>query len=202
MKKAILILCSGGEIVTEYYNDIQSAYQAMKKRFDEIVIAFDGDSECDGYISDNEAYFKYCADSGDSLDDKEYVWKIQAIPKALHEISCDICDTYNEKTPTNKLSLDIGSDNLNLTVEKADKHSPFQELHIYFEDKETGLVHQDIALVRQAIKEDSLEKIPNKVDCLIWADSENEDYTHKFVINHWNEEEDDDDEDEEGEEVG
>ena len=35
-----------------------------------------------------------------------------------------------------------------------------------------------MAIVRQSIKENSLEKISNFIDFLVWADSENEDYTN------------------------
>ena len=83
----------------------------------------------------------------------------------------------------NKLSIDFGF--TILTVEKSAESSPLQEIHIYLEDKKTGLIHQDIALVRQSVRENSLEKISNSIDCLVWADSENEDYTNKFIIKYW-----------------
>ena len=79
----------------------------------------------------------------------------------------------------NKMSIDIGF--ANLTVEKYSNDSPFCEFSIYLADKELGAIHQDIALVRQAIN-DKGHKISDTVECVVWSDCDNEDYTHKFVI--------------------
>ena len=83
-----------------------------------------------------------------------------------------------------KLTMDIGF--ANLVAVKSNESTIFQEFHIYLEDKVSGLVHQDIALVRTAANED-FQQIPDTVECLVWGDSENEDYTHKFAIKHFEE---------------
>jgi hypothetical protein len=56
-----------------------------------------------------------------------------------------------------------------------------------------GIVLQDICLVRPhyTINEAGVTQISDKsVDCIVWADHENEDYTHKHIIevHKWEEE--------------
>ena len=81
----------------------------------------------------------------------------------------------------NKMRINIGA--VNLTVEKYESEATIPELSVYLEDNETGLILQDIALIRQSIKDISAnETYDNTVDCLVWADKDDEDYTHKFVI--------------------
>ena len=80
----------------------------------------------------------------------------------------------------NKMHIDTGP--VKLVVEMAADDSPFREFYVYLEDKETGLVHQDIALARQAINTNTGHIIPGAVDCIVWSDPTNEDYTHKFTI--------------------
>jgi hypothetical protein len=80
-----------------------------------------------------------------------------------------------------KIVIDIGE--VNLVVEKYDN----AELCVYLEDKKTNCVTQDIVTVRQAIKDD--EPLHNTVDCLVWADESDENYTHKFTIPHLEEDE-------------
>ena len=77
-----------------------------------------------------------------------------------------------------KLTMDIGF--ANLVVHKTET-GLFNEYSIHIEEKDTGLVHQDIALVRASVGED-FQPIPDSVDCLVWGDSDDEDYTHKFAI--------------------
>ena len=85
----------------------------------------------------------------------------------------------------NKLTMDLGF--ANLVVHKDEVL--FHEFSIHLEEKETGLIHQDIALVRASVNED-LQPIPDSVDCLVWSNCDDEDYTHKFVIKlHKNDEE-------------
>jgi len=74
-----------------------------------------------------------------------------------------------------KLVVDIGS--ANLVVEKYEG----DELIIYFQDKKTDCITQDIATVRQA--KDDGNPIPGAVECLVWTDDSAEDYTHRFLIN-------------------
>lgn len=79
-----------------------------------------------------------------------------------------------------KITIELGFANLVAELYNHDSKSP--EITVYLEDKTTGLILQDIALIRQAIQENSTEPIPDKIDCLVWADKDNEDYTNKFVI--------------------
>ena len=65
---------------------------------------------------------------------------------------------------------------VNIVVEKYD-----DELVIYFQDKKTNCITQDIATIRQA--KDGEQVIPGAVECLIWSDGSKEDYTDRFVIN-------------------
>ena len=78
-----------------------------------------------------------------------------------------------------KLTMDIGF--ANLVVHKTEEGGVINEFSIHLEEKETGLIHQDIALVRASQDED-LQPIPDSVDCLVWSNCDDEDYTHKFVI--------------------
>ena len=74
-----------------------------------------------------------------------------------------------------KLVIDIGS--AILVVEKYEGN----ELVIYFQDKKTDCITQDIATVRQA--KDNGNPIPGAVECLVWTDDGDENYTHRFLIN-------------------
>ena len=57
------------------------------------------------------------------------------------------------------------------------------EISIMIQEKETGLIHQDICLAR--VSDTKRETI----EVLVWGDDEQEDYTDKFQIKLWNEEE-------------
>jgi len=67
------------------------------------------------------------------------------------------------------------------------------EITIHLQDKD-GVILQDICLVRPHYsfeKTDESPKIHNDlIDCLVWGDENNEDYTKKYVIgvNEWEEE--------------
>jgi len=78
-----------------------------------------------------------------------------------------------------KLIIDMGE--FNLVAEKYEG----AEFIIYFQDKKTGCVTQDIATVRPTL--DNGELLPNAVECLVWADENSEDYTHKFLIKQFKE---------------
>ena len=74
-----------------------------------------------------------------------------------------------------KLVMDMGA--LNLVAEKYEG----AEFIVYFQDKKTECITQDIATVRQSLDGNG-ELLPNAVDCLVWADNNDEDYTHSFTI--------------------
>jgi len=76
-----------------------------------------------------------------------------------------------------KLVIDMKE--FNLVVEKYDE----VELVVYMQDKVTDCITQDVVTVRGT----SCDKEPlsGAVECLVWADGNNEDYTHKFTINRY-----------------
>lgn len=66
---------------------------------------------------------------------------------------------------------------------------PTAEILICLEDKETGTITQDIALVRQGlVHEKAPAIIPGTIECLVWAHSDEENFTNQFHINHYVEE--------------
>ena len=75
-----------------------------------------------------------------------------------------------------KLVIDMGG--TNLVVEKYEG----VEFIVYFQDKKTDCITQDIVTVRQSLNGNG-ELISNAVDCLVWADNNDENHTHKFCIN-------------------
>ena len=66
------------------------------------------------------------------------------------------------------------------------------ELTVYLCDKDNRII-QDICLVRPHYevnrKTYEFETNNDFIDCLIWGDSDEEDYTHKFVIGVYEEDE-------------
>jgi hypothetical protein len=81
----------------------------------------------------------------------------------------------------NLIVADMGE--VNLVAEKYGD----TEICIYFQDKKTKCVTQDIATVRQATNADE-EPLRNTVECLVWADEAVESYTHRFAITQFAEE--------------
>lgn len=73
-------------------------------------------------------------------------------------------------------------------VYKADVSYP-EELTVYVRDKD-GIILQDVCLVRPHCEFDcnGLHIDSEEIDCLVWGDEDNEDYTHKFVIQQYKEE--------------
>lgn len=55
------------------------------------------------------------------------------------------------------------------------------EFAVYIQD-EMGVILQDIALIREKVRED-INVDETGTEVLVWSDESNEDYTHKFVIN-------------------
>lgn len=70
-----------------------------------------------------------------------------------------------------------------LMIELYNYDGDHPEICAFIKDKD-GCVVQDICMLRPS------EKDRNKVECLVWADERNEDYTHKFTIKQcdWSEE--------------
>ena len=80
-----------------------------------------------------------------------------------------------------------------IVVEIDDRNSPEipPEMIIYIRGKRNNIV-QDVCLVRPHYefnrKTKEFETDNDFVDCLVWADSDDEDYTHKHVIGVYEEE--------------
>lgn len=58
-----------------------------------------------------------------------------------------------------------------------------EEIVVCLKEKTTGLIHQDICLVRPS------DTVKETLECLVWRDGEQEDYTDKFQIKIWDGEE-------------
>ena len=88
-------------------------------------------------------------------------------------------------TKENKLVIPFG--NYQIIAEINDRNEPEipTELCVYLRDKE-GRFCQDICLVRQHYELDrktmAFRRYDDLVDCLVWGESDCEDYTEKHVI--------------------
>ena len=78
-----------------------------------------------------------------------------------------------------KLEIPLGNRKIVAEICDVDVSEIPVELSVFIED-EDGSVLQDICLVRPHCKSDRIED--NRVDCIVWSDENNEDYTHKHVI--------------------
>ncbi len=79
----------------------------------------------------------------------------------------------------NKIKIKLGD--YNIVAEIYNYDSNHSELTVYLEDKE-GCVFQDIALIRPHTEEACDSANEQMIDCLVWGESQNEDYTNKYVI--------------------
>ena len=70
-----------------------------------------------------------------------------------------------------------------LTVELYNYDGEHPEICVFLKNTKEEII-QDVCMVREQ------EADGNKIECLVWADEMNEDYTHKFTIKQydWNEE--------------
>lgn len=62
-----------------------------------------------------------------------------------------------------------------IVTEKSSYDGEQIEIHTYLRCKKTGEIIQDISLIRKSETE-------NTVECLVWGDENNEDYTDRFSI--------------------
>jgi len=62
-----------------------------------------------------------------------------------------------------------------IVVERYSYDEEHTEITVYLRCKSTGVIIQDIALVRKSETE-------NSVECLVWGDENSEDYTDRFSI--------------------
>ena len=73
--------------------------------------------------------------------------------------------------------MKIDMNEFNLVVEKYDG----KEFIIYFQDKDNGCITQDLVAISQSFNRNG-EPVLNTIDCLVWADEDDENYTNKFSI--------------------
>ena len=66
--------------------------------------------------------------------------------------------------------------NYELVTEINSYDGKHKEINIYLRSKKDGLIAQDIALVRKS------ETSNDEIECLVWADELDEDFTDKFTI--------------------
>ena len=91
----------------------------------------------------------------------------------------------------NKLEIKLGDKKIVAEINDWCDDAP-NELTVYLCDKDNCLI-QDVCLVRPhyEVNEKTYEFETNNefIDCLVWSDSDTEDYTHKFVIGVYEEDE-------------
>lgn len=110
--------------------------------------------------------------------------------------SSGIPDTFEKIfgciVPENKLIIPFGEYKIVAEIDDSNKPEIPPEMVVYIADKNNCVV-QDICVVRQhyhiAHKTMDFVVYNDVIDCLVWADSDDEDYTHKHVIGIYEEEE-------------
>lgn len=80
---------------------------------------------------------------------------------------------------TNSFKIDLGN-GLFLSVEKYNDGEHGDEATVYISDEHDTLF-QDIVLVRKHAEKNG-EQVGNKVDVMVFADEEDDDYTNKHVV--------------------
>lgn len=92
----------------------------------------------------------------------------------------------------NKLVVQLGENQIVAEIDDRSAPEIPPEIVIYLQDKEGNII-QDICLVRPHYeynrKAEEFETSNDFVDCLVWGDSWDEDYTDKHVIGVYEEEE-------------
>ena len=84
----------------------------------------------------------------------------------------------------NKIRINLGY-NLELVAEIYNYDGEHPEIEVYIE--KDGLVHQDICLVRPHEGKDLVQE-RDAIDCLVWGNPNNEDFTDEYFIPIWEEE--------------
>lgn len=83
-----------------------------------------------------------------------------------------------------QIEVPVGNKKIVAYVQDWDDGLP-KEIYISLVDDE-GILLQDICMIREHFsynsKNDEFEIDDNLIDCKIWADSDNEDYTDEFII--------------------
>ena len=90
----------------------------------------------------------------------------------------------------NKIEIEIGNKKLVAFIQDWEDELP-KEVYISIVDN-NGIFLQDICMVREHYSynedDDCFEIDSDRVDCRVWSDVDNEDYTYKFVIDVYKEE--------------
>lgn len=88
-----------------------------------------------------------------------------------------------------KISVDLGTKKIVAEVCDWNDGGP-NEIAVYLCD-EDGAIIQDICLARGYLKLDKesgdFKVNEDLIECMVWGNSQDEDYTHKFVIDVWKE---------------
>ena len=84
---------------------------------------------------------------------------------------------------SNSIAIQL-SDGSEIVVEKYKAGEDFPEEFVIYLKDEDGIITQDICLIRSHYEYKDNKSCINEslIDCLIWSDEYNEDYTHKFII--------------------
>ena len=94
--------------------------------------------------------------------------------------------------PENKLVIPFGEYKIIAEIDDRNQPEIPPEMVVYIADKDNRIA-QDVCLVRPHYeinrKTMEFETDNDFVDCLVWADSDDEDYTHRHVIGVYKEEE-------------
>ena len=115
--------------------------------------------DCNSFIFADVSYHEYCST-------KE---KLRELRKEFDKLKSDYSSPQ-------KIKLDLGFANLVAEVYNSDY--PVSEIVVCLKDAD-GIPVQDIAIIRQTIVDD---KKQDAVECLVYSDELDEDYTHKFSI--------------------
>ena len=91
-----------------------------------------------------------------------------------------------------ELVIQCGDYNIVAAIEACNLPEIPAELRVYLTDK-NNMIIQDICCVRQQFEYGNIGKsfvpIEKAVSCLVWSDANNEDFTHDFGINVYEEDE-------------
>lgn len=85
----------------------------------------------------------------------------------------------------NKIRINLGED-LELVAELYNHDGNHPEIIVYI--KKDGDAHQDICLARPHENDQHVQEA-NRIDCIVWGDKNNDNYTGKHVIDIYGEEE-------------
>lgn len=99
--------------------------------------------------------------------------RLQAVADGFND--CELAEfvNYVRELQRNKDAIDIPYNNGKIVAYVQENGSEFPpEIYVYLKDKEDCDV-QDICMVRAK---------GTGVECMVWADHNNDDYTHKFKI--------------------